>query len=284
MRKWFVMICGLMTLSALLLSGIESEAQDAKYVIRVRGADSVAGRVEKITKIFMKENPEFNVVVSGGSKGIGLGNIIDKTGEVAMAPRKITDAERKEAASTGVQLTERLIGYGGIAVVVNSSNPMSDLSVEQLQKIFKGEFTNWSQVGGPESLIQVVSPSQSIHAGTMHFIEHDFLENSHLTSAAVIVGSFESVLRTVSENKSAIGFTRVREIEAHASNGTGFKALQIKQDAGSAPVTVSRQAIADGTYPIKRPFYLYYDEKAAPEVKKYVDFIVSKGWGSQRIE
>ncbi|MBI5249788.1 MAG: PstS family phosphate ABC transporter substrate-binding protein [Desulfomonile tiedjei] len=283
MNRSLEMFCGAMMVLFLLAGTIESEAEDAKVIIRVRGADSVAGRVEKITKIFLKDHPEYNVIVSGGAKDIGLGALYDKTGEVAMAPRKITEAEKKEAAGRGLQLEERLIGYGGIAIIVNSSNPLSELSVEQIRKILEGGFTSWAQAGGSESPIEVVSPSPNIHAGTIHFVVHDLLENHPIASSAVNVGSFDSVIKNVANNKSAIGFTRVRDVESRHGE-TGIRVLKVKKDADSPAVQLSRAAIADGVYPLRRPFFLYYDRKASPEIKKYVDYVVSKGWGPQRIE
>lgn len=102
MKKQLSIICSAITIALLSIAGIECDAENAKTIIRVRGADSVAGRVEKITKMFLKENPDYNIIVSGGAKGIGLAALHDKTGEVAMAPRKISNTERKEAASQGL--------------------------------------------------------------------------------------------------------------------------------------------------------------------------------------
>lgn len=270
---------------ALFAAGF-AEAQDGSnnFVIRVRGADSVAGRVDKLAKIFMKEHPQFNIIVSGGSKEIGLSYLIDKTSEVAMAPRRATDQETKDAASKGVDLVERLIGYGGIAVVVNSGLPLDDLAVEQVQNILKGEHTRWSQVGGPDEPIELFMPGE-IHAGTLFFIRNDLLGGAVITNKAENVGSFESILRKVGTTKGGIGLTRVRDaLESSLSANTQFKVLAIKKTADSSPVKLSRSAIADGTYPIKRPFFLYLDRRASPEVRQFVDFVVDKGWGPQRIE
>ncbi|HMK34052.1 MAG TPA: substrate-binding domain-containing protein [Desulfomonilaceae bacterium] len=283
-KSWSILLGAVLAL-ALFAAGF-AEAQDGSnnFVIRVRGADSVAGRVDKLAKIFMKEHPQFNIIVSGGSKEIGLSYLIDKTSEVAMAPRRATDQETKDAASKGVDLVERLIGYGGIAVVVNSGLPLDDLAVEQVQNILKGEHTRWSQVGGPDEPIELFMPGE-IHAGTLFFIRNDLLGGAVITNKAENVGSFESILRKVGTTKGGIGLTRVRDaLESSLSANTQFKVLAIKKTADSSPVKLSRSAIADGTYPIKRPFFLYLDRRASPEVRQFVDFVVDKGWGPQRIE
>ncbi len=127
---------------------------------------------------------------------------------------------------------------------------MTELAVEQLQKILKGNFTNWAQAGGSDTAIQVVEPSPNIHAGSIYFVEHDLLENHSITTSAANAGSFDSVIRMVADRESAIGFTRVRDIEAHQGE-TQIRVLKMKQDANSPAVQLSRSAIADGTYPLK---------------------------------
>jgi phosphate transport system substrate-binding protein len=285
MKKSWALIVGMVIAAAIIVAWDFVQAQSStRHVIRVRGADSVAGRVDKLAKIYMKDHSDFFILVSGGSKSMGLDGLMDQTCEVAMAPRKITDAERREAAAKGVDLVERLIGYGAIAMVVNAGNPVSELTVEQVQKVLKGEYTRWNQVGGPDEPIELFAPGE-IHAGTLFFIRNDLLGGAPLASSSQSVGSFENVIRRVGATKGGFGFTRVRDaLESPATDDVEFKVLAIKQNADSPAVKLSRKAIADGAYPIKRPFFLYFDRKASSQVKEFVDFVVNKGWGPQRIE
>jgi ABC-type phosphate transport system substrate-binding protein len=99
-----------------------------------------------------------------------------------------------------------------------------------------------------------------------------------------VVSGFDTLIRKVSQTKGAFGFSRIRDaFESPASQQVQFKILRLKQAADSPAIFPSRQAIADGSYPLKRPFFLYHDSKAGPEVKAFVDFIVGKGWGPQRL-
>lgn len=280
MRRFLVAGLGLFALAMVFIAAFDSNAQNNRTLIRVRGSDAVSGRVEKLSKIYMKDHPDVNVVVVGGARTIGLPNLMDQSGEVAMAARKATDQERREAGNNGIELVERLIGYGGIVIIVDPENPVSELTIEQVQKILKGEFTRWDQVGGPAEPITLFSVGDA-HQGTIHFLENDFLGKTPITKNAQVVFSFESVMRGVSETKGSIGYTRVREaLEAPAAP---FKIIKLKEKGDSPAIMVSREAIADGSYPLKRPFFLYLDSKAKPEIKAFVDFIVGKGWGAQKL-
>jgi len=283
MRRSLVVGLSLFTLAAMFISALDSCAQDNKTLIRVRGSDSVAGRVDQLSKIYVKDHPDVNVVVLGGAKTIGLPFLIDKSGELAMAARRATDQERREAGDRGIELVEKLIGYGGIAVIVDQENPVSELTVEQLQKILKGDFNRWDQVGGSAEPVTVFSVGD-IHQGTIHFLENDFLGKTPITKKAEVVSSFDTVMRRVAETKGSIGFTRMRDaLESPVSQQVQFKILKLKQTADSPAIFPSRKAIAGGSYPLKRPFFLYYDSKVDSSVKGFVDFIVGKGWGAQKL-
>jgi phosphate transport system substrate-binding protein len=262
---------------AMVVTGHNLQAENSKrQVIRAKGSDSMAGRIDMLSKIFLKDHPDCLVIVSGGARSTGLDALAAHTCEVAMAPRKMTESEKKEAKEQGIELVERLVGYGGIAVLVNDSLPISELSTEQVQKILKGEYTSWKQAGGPDEPIELIVPGQ-VHAGTLFFLEREFLSGSRITDKASNAGSFQSVIRKVGESKGGIGVTRIRDaLESSPGEEARFKLLAIKKDPGSPAVKPSRKSVADGTYPIRRPFFIYYDSAAGPDIREFVDFISAK--------
>ncbi|MBI4961911.1 MAG: PstS family phosphate ABC transporter substrate-binding protein [Desulfomonile tiedjei] len=283
MRRFPVVELILAALGVVLICALDSLAQDGKAMIRVRGADSVAGRVDQLARVYMKDHPDVNVVVLGGAKTIGLPSLLDKSGEVAMAPRKATDTERREASDKGIELVERLIGHGGIAIVLHQDNPVGELTIEQVQKILKGDYDRWDQVGGLPEPITVFSVGE-MHQGTVHFLENDLLGKASITKKAEVVSTFDTVMRRVAETKGSIGFTRIRDaLESPVSQQVQFKIIKLKQNVDAPAILLTREAVANGSYPLKRPFFLYLDANAKPEVKGFVDFIIGKGWGSQKL-
>jgi len=90
------------------------------------------------------------------------------------------------------------------------------------------------------------------------------------------------VLKAVAEMPNAIGFVRIRDaLESRIAQAGQVKILKISRLPGMEAVAPSRESVADGSYPIRRPYYLYYGAKAGPGVVKFADFIVSKGWGKE---
>jgi phosphate transport system substrate-binding protein len=217
--------------------------------------------------------------VEGSAVEAGITELIDQKADVAMASRAMTDVENNYAVDKQVMLVERLHGYGGIVMIVHPENPLNEISQEQLRRIFKGDYTRWDQVGGPSESITVVRTGEA-HPGTLTFMVDEFLGGSAFTKAAVVLERFPGVIGKVAKTPGAIGYVRIRDaFESRQAVKERFKALNIKRLSALQAVAPSRETIAEGLYPLRRPYYLYHNVKASPEVKNYVDFLVSRGWG-----
>ncbi len=263
---------------ALVLNG-HSETTD-QTTIKCSGADSMLGRIHTIATLFMKKNPNVKIqLAKSETVDVGIGAVLNKQADVAMASRKMNQTEKEEADKKGLKLSETLIGYGGIVVVTHSSNPISALTVEQFQKILTGPYTSWNQLGGPNQAIEVFRPGIA-HPGTLIFMEQEFLGGAKFTDKSTTLGTFPEILREVSKKPGAIGYVRIRDaFEVPRSNEEKVKIMPIKENADAPAVIPSRDNIRNETYAIKRPYYLYWDTKANDTVKKFVDFVVAKGWG-----
>jgi phosphate transport system substrate-binding protein len=250
-------------------------------IIKCSGADSMLGRMHTIADLFMHGNPNIKVdhLAKGETVDAGIRAVLNKKADVAMASRRMNQAEKEDAGKQGLNLSETLIGYGGIVVLTHSSNPLGALTVDQVQRILKGEYTSWKQLGGPDQPIEVFR-SDITHPGTLIFMQEDFLGGAKFTDKATPMATFPEILREVSKKPGAIGYVRIRDaFEGPRSAEEPVKIMAIKKNADAPAVMPSRETIRAQTYAIKRPYYLYWDTKANDAVKKFVDFVVSKGWG-----
>ena len=280
MRKCRAVFFVIALIGVTLATIANVRAQTGQTSIRVSGADSMFGRVNILSKLFMKNNPGTKIeIVEGSLVEAGIAELIDLKADVAMASRSITEVENRLAGERGVKIVEHLQGYGGIVIITHPENPVSELSMEQVRKLFKGEYTRWDQVGGRAEPITVVRTDET-HPGTLLFMEDEILGKSPFTKSAVVLQRFPGVMTRVAKTPGAIGYVRIRDaFESKREVRNSIKALNIKKQPSLHAVAPSRETITDGSYPIKRPYYLYNNAKAGTEVRKYVDFLVSKGWG-----
>ena len=125
-----------------------SQAQAATDMLQIKGSDTLINLVQRLAEEYMEDNPGSYVAVTGGGSGTGIAALLNGTTDIAATSRKIKDKEISLASQKGLEPTEIVVARDGIAVVVNPANPISELSIEQLEKIFTGAVNNWSAVGG----------------------------------------------------------------------------------------------------------------------------------------
>ena len=232
--------------------------------------------VDAFAKEFMKNNPNANIVVSGGS-GIGLEALLDHECQIAMSSRRLEAKEKEEATKKGIDLQEKLIGWGGIIIVVHPSNPVNELTVEQVRKLLSGQYGNWHTVNGPDKPVAVLAIGEE-RPGTLYYVQHDFLHGS-LAPNAISKRFFSAVVSGVSESDAATSFGRVRNIVQLKEKGqeSKVKIVAIKKDDQSPAVLPSRETVDNGTYPITRPYFLYIDAKSVGKLTKdFFEFCGSK--------
>lgn len=283
MKKLLLFSLCAVLIGSMFAARADAQSEQKKVTVKVVAHATMYARTNIISKLFMNHNPNVNVIVEKVPLvQDALASATDSSIDVVMASRVISDPESDAAAKKGVQLVERLIGYGGIVMITDRANSVDNLSLNQLRKLFAGEISNWKEVGGQDKPVQVITTGEAF-PGTVVFVEGEILKGASITKQAAVVPDFNQMMLTVSKTPGSIGFVRVRDAFESASGAEApIKVLKIRRSAALVPVMPSRESIASGIYPVKRPYFLYYRQNAGPEVVNYVEFVLGKGWGSEQ--
>jgi phosphate transport system substrate-binding protein len=159
-------------------------------------------------------------------------------------------------------IVETVIAKDGIAMIVNKANSVTNLTFDQLRKIYTGEYTNWKQVGGPNMDIVVVN--REAGSGTRGAFEELVLGKLVNTNKCLVQASTGAVQQTVSITKEAIGYISLGSLDSKA-----VKALTIES------IECTERNILDKKYKIQRPFLMLTKNKPAGVVKEFLDWVVS---------
>ena len=183
-----------------------SQAQDAgKTIVRVRGANTMATMIDKLARAYMGDHPNCSVAVSGGGMQEGFKCLLEKTADVAMASREMNAQEKALVAQKkGMKLVEQLIGWDAIAIIAHPANPVKELTVDQIIKIFLGEWTDWNDVGG-EILPIVLYVGDATRSGMAQYINESILKGP--PPYANPRRYYPSVIKDVSSRADAAGYT-----------------------------------------------------------------------------
>lgn len=226
----------------------------------VEGSTTVLPIAQRAAEELMDSNDQIEITVRGGGSGVGINSLISKKCDVATASRAIKDSELQKAASNGVMPKAYVVAMDGIAVVVNSSNQVRKLSKAQVKDIFTGKISNWSELGGANEKIVVISRDSS--SGTFEAFNELALNKAKVRADALMQASNQAVATTVRNTKGAIGYV-----------GIGY--VKDLADVSIDGIKATPETVLSNKYPYSRPLFMYTNGPAKGEAKEYLDFVLS---------
>ncbi len=219
------------------------------------GSTSTKNIMEATLDEFTALNPDVTAEYNATGSSDGVKNADSGVYQIGTASRNIKEEEK------ALNLTEKIFAYDGIAAIVNPANEIKDITVEQLAQIYKGEITNWKDLGGEDAQIVVVSREDG--SGTRGAFEEIVGFEEKLTANATIAEGNGNVQSTVAENENAIGYVSFTYI-----NDT-IKALTVEG------VEATTDNVLNETYKVSRPFVMVYQDKNLNDAgKAYIEFLM----------
>ncbi|MCH4891274.1 phosphate ABC transporter substrate-binding protein PstS family protein [Acidaminobacter sp. JC074] len=268
MKKIFVLLMvAMLTLTAIGCGSSSETTKEASgsekesVTISVVGSTSVTPAIEMIAKAYEETNSNIKVDIQGIGSTAGVNAANDGTGDIGMASRNLKEAEGDYG------LTEYVLAYDGIAVVTHPSNPLTELDKETVTKIFTGEITNWSQVGGEDARIIVVSREEG--SGTRGAFD-DIMDleakndagdkYSLIVDDAIIADGNGAVKANIASKELSIGYVSLSYLD---------DSIQPLKVDGIDPTV---ENIVNGSYKVSRPFLLLTKGAVTPEVQAFLDY------------
>jgi phosphate transport system substrate-binding protein len=234
--------------------------------IFIKGSDTILPVSIAESESFMELYPENKIIVIGGGSSLGIASFIEGEVEIAMASRKIKDTEIESAIDKGINPVETVIGWDGIAVIVNKNNSFDSLTIEQLKKIYTGEVTNWKELGGQDEKIEVLVRDTS--SGTYAFFKEHVLEDEDYSSKAVTEPNTEAIVQTVASDSAAIGYIGLAYVDS------SVKMLGLETSEGV--FHPEQESILQGEYPLARPLHYYTNGEPEGEIGEYINYVLSE--------
>jgi phosphate transport system substrate-binding protein len=249
--------------AALALPGAARAA-----TITVKGSDTMVLLGQRWAEEYMAKHASATIQVTGGGSGTGISALINGTTDICQASREMK-AEEKGSLKDKYKsdAVETPVARDGLSVYVNATNPVKQLSMDQLRLVFTGKITNWKELGGKDAKIVVYSRENS--SGTYVFFKEHVLKNADYTPRAQSMPGTAAVVNAVARDKNAIGY-------GGAAYAKGIFVVPIKKDDSSPAVTPDLAHVQDGSYPLSRPLFFYLRDKPAGDIKAFIDWVLSK--------
>lgn len=236
----------------------------------IQGSTTVLPIAQKVAEAYMKVNPKVKISLSGGGSGEGIKALIDGTTDIGDSSRFIKDEEVKLAIEKGAYPVPFAIAYDCIVPIVHPSNPVRNLTMDQLKAIYMGTIKNWKEVGGPT--LQIVVVSRDTSSGTYEVWEQKVMKKERVYAGALLQASNGAIVQAVSKNRYAIGYIGLGYIN------TSIKPLTVNGIKGSEKTTL------DGTYPISRALYMFTRGWPTGDTLNFINFVLNPQKGQRYVK
>ena len=213
----------------------DTPAASVSGTVSTDGSTSMEKVIGALSESYMAANKDVTVNYNPTGSGAGITAVQEGTCDIGLSSRALKDEEKAAG------LKETVLAYDGIAIIVHPDNPVSDLSIEQIAKLYTGEITNWKDVGGSDA--EVVLIGREAASGTRDGFE-SITGTKDKCQYRQELTSTGDVITAVSQNPDAIGYASLAAIK------DSVKALSVDG------VTPSEATVKDGSYPVQRPFVL----------------------------
>ena len=233
-----------------------SQTQQLSGVVNTNGSTSMEKVMQVLIEAFKEQQPNVTVNYTGSGSGAGVTSAIDGTADLGLASRALKSEEEEKGAQANI------VALDGVAVVVNPDNAVDDLTVDQIAQIFKGEITNWKDLGGADE--EIAAYGREAGSGTRGAFE----ELVGVEDACKYLNEYSStgdVIGNVASNPSAIGYASLSAV------GDNVKAVKVNG------VECSEATVQDGTYEIQRPLVMITKDgtQLSDAAQAFLDFAMS---------
>ena len=237
--------------------------------IVIKGSTTVLPIAQKVAEVYMKDNPDVKISISGGGSGNGIKALIDGSTDIADSSRFIKQKEVKLAVENGRYPVPFAVAYDCIVPVVHPSNNIMNLTMTQLKDIYMGKIKNWKQIGGPDRPVVVISRDTS--SGTYEVWYKKVMKKERVFPRALLQASNGAIVQAIANNKNAIGYIGLGYMTG------SVKALRVNNIEGSAETTLN------GTYPISRPLYMFTQGWPEGDTLNFINFLVHPEKGQKHV-
>jgi phosphate transport system substrate-binding protein len=233
--------------------------------LQVKGSDTLLQLAQAWAEAFMQSHPDIKVSVSGGGSAVGFTSLLNNQIDIADASRAIEPKEVEQAKAKGINPVEHVVAQDALSIIVNTKNPIKELTLDQLADIYLGKTMNWKELGGPDQ--PILAAARDTSSGTYAFFKEHVLKKKDYAPKTLHLASNVAIANQVAQDLGSIGYVGLGYVKP------GVRAISIKKDASSAAVVPSVANVLNKTYSLSRPLFEYTNGEPTGNIKTWLDFV-----------
>ena len=271
---WAAMVLSLTLLLTSCGGSTDTNTTNKPKSIRIQGSSTEALLVKMIARRFRQDNPGEEILVKGNGSGNGIKALLAGEADIANSSRAMKSKERDAFQKKGVQPRGFVFALDGLAVIINAATGIDDLTLAEVGAIYRGDITNWNELGGEDRLIEVYGRESS--SGTFSYFRDKVVEGEYTANMRKMIASSE-VVKAVQRTEGSIGYCGIgNTLNLDGEVVPGVKILSIRNpNTGEVISPLEDENVITGRYPLTRPLYQFTPGLPAGEVKDFILFMTS---------
>ncbi len=239
----------------VMLVAMAASAACAAGTLKIAGSTTVLPLSQVWAEEYMAKHPGVSISVSGGGSGVGISSLLNGSIDIANASRPAKSKEIDTAKARNSKLVATRLAKDGMAIIVNSSNNVKNVTIPQLADVYMGRITNWKQLGGTSGK-DIVLVGRDSSSGTYGFFQDKVLKGKPYAKSMLSLASNKAVEQAVAQSKDAIGYVGLAYAEEAAKAGK-VHILSISRKTGETGIVPTAKTVANETYPLFRYLLAY---------------------------
>ncbi|MBI2813423.1 MAG: phosphate ABC transporter substrate-binding protein [Opitutae bacterium] len=251
----------------LLLAALAAANAASAQKLVIKGSDTLGAKmVPQVAEAFRAVNPGvvFEIAAEGSTTGIAA--ITDSTAEIGMSSRRARPTEMSAALAKGVTMKPIVVSYDAMAVIVNEANPVTQLTLRQVEQIFAGDVKDWSAVGGSAGAFSIYTRNTS--SGTYQDWKDLAMKKRDYAPSSQKMAGNEQIAAEVGKNPSGIGYVGIAYTHA-----PGVRVVGIVLKDGKV-VLPAVETVHDKSYPYARPNFFYTNGEPTGLAARFIDYLL----------
>lgn len=246
----------------------QTPAQEGGF-FQIKGSDSEVNVVQALVEEFAGVNDVAEFAVTGGGSGAGIAALLNGQTDIANSSRPLKEEEIAQAKAGGITPVPIVFALDGLAVIVHANNPVDNLTLEQVGKIFAGEINNWQEVGGPDKPITLYG--RQSNSGTYVFFRDRVLGRDYSQGKLNLPGNAQ-IVEAVRADETGVGYAAVGFVR----DAAGIRAVSLAETGVDSFVNpLDNEKVLAGLYPLTRPLYQFLNGVPDGALRQFIEFELS---------
>ncbi len=273
----FIFLVGVFAFKKINSSNTDSSQNLDNQEIVIKGSDTEVQLVSNLAEAFSKENPGLAISVTGGGSSVGIAAVLNGEVPLANSSRPLKSEEIKQFTDRGINYRTLVVARDGLSIVVNKDNPISQLSLEQIGQIYRGEIKNWSEISTYSGEISLYGRQST--SGTYGFFRDVAVKADYVSTMKNMEGN-QAILDGVINDKLAIGYVGVGYVAGESGQPRNdVKVISLGGENDNEAISpLDEEAVRSGKYPLFRPIYQFvsYEPEDNSALRNFLKFEVSQ--------